>query len=57
MSVHDAKILGVKGKKVNGFVKYPIPKEVIFNDLMLLNQKQVAKLLPILQNFVETGEI
>jgi len=41
----------------NGWVPYPIPEDVLLTTRMHLNQKQVKKLLPILQRFVETGEI
>lgn len=40
-----------------GWVKYPIPEDVVIHTRMHLTQDQVAKLIPILQNFVETGEI
>lgn len=32
-------------------------KEILGNNRIHLNQKQVAKLIPILQKFVDTGEI
>lgn len=40
-----------------GWAKYPVPKEVEFNTRMHLTVEQVRELLPILQKFVETGEI
>ena len=40
-----------------GWQKYDIPKEVSLTTRMHLTQKQVKKLLPILQKFAETGEI
>lgn len=40
-----------------GWVKYHIPAEVSLTTRMHLTRKQVAKLLPHLQKFVETGEI
>lgn len=41
----------------NGWVKFEIPKEVSLNTRMHLTRKQVKELLPILQNFAETGEL
>lgn len=41
----------------NGWVKFDIPKEVLLSTRMHLTRKQVKKLLPLLQNFVETGEL
>jgi hypothetical protein len=40
-----------------GWVPYPIPEDVSLSTRMHLNRKQVKKLLPILQLFVETGKI
>lgn len=40
-----------------GWVKYPIPKEVLLTTRMHLTQEQVKKLLPILQAFAETGKL
>lgn len=48
---------GVKTNETTGWVPYPIPEEVSINTRMHLTQAQVKKLLPILQKFVETGEI
>ena len=53
----QAKQFGVKTNETTGWVPYPIPEEVSINTRMHLTQKQVKKLLPILQKFVETGEI
>lgn len=41
----------------NGWTPFFIPQEVSLNTRMHLSRKQVAKLLPLLQKFVETGEI
>lgn len=41
----------------SGWQPFEIPKEVLITTRMHLTQKQVKKLLPILQKFVETGEI
>lgn len=48
---------GVKTNESTGWVKYPIPKEVLMTTRMHLTRKQVRKLLPLLHNFVETGEL
>jgi hypothetical protein len=41
----------------NGWCKYPLPKEVFLTTRMHLSKKEVKKLLPLLQKFVETGEL
>ena len=54
----DANRLGLPTNgETSGWVKYDVPKEVLINTRMHLTRKQVSKLLPILQKFVETGEI
>lgn len=40
-----------------GWVKYPIPKDVLLSTRMHLTQDQVKDLLPILTKFAETGEL
>jgi hypothetical protein len=40
-----------------GWIPYPIPKDVDLSTRMHLSREQVAVLLPILQQFVDTGEI
>lgn len=55
--VADAPRVGVHSEAKNGWCTYPIPKEVLLNTRMHLNQTQVKKLLPILQKFVETGHL
>lgn len=53
-----ARRLGVDpGNADNGWVSYPIPPEVLMNDRMHLNVDQVKALIPILQHFVDTGEL
>lgn len=65
LGVHDAKpkamaahadALGLKTDERTGWVEYPLPREVFIGSRMHLTRKQVKKLLPILQRFVETGE-
>lgn len=43
--------------ETTGFVKWPVPKEVLFHDRMHLTQEQVKALLPALQHFAETGSL
>lgn len=40
-----------------GWVSYPIPAEVLLTTRMHLTRDQVKDLLPILQKFVDTGEL
>lgn len=57
--------LGVKNAATNakimtdhsGRQPYNIPKEVLLHDRMYLNRKHVAELIPLLQKFVDTGEL
>ncbi len=56
--VSDAVRLGLS-KEPNpvGWMPYPVPNEVHMSTRMHLTKKEVKALLPILQKFVETGEI
>lgn len=59
----DAIWLGVDDPKPQimdnekGWTPYNIPKDVLLSTRMHLTRDQVAELLPILEHFVETGEI
>ena len=53
----DAAARGVSTSQNYGWVKYPIPKQVLLNTRMHLTQSQIAELLPLLQHFAETGEL
>ena len=54
----DPKILASQTPKGGtGWVKYRIPDNVLLTTRMYLNRKQVAALLPVLQKFVDTGDI
>lgn len=53
----QAKNFGIETSETTGWVPYPVPKEVLMTTRMHLNREQVSELLPILQKFVETGEI
>ncbi len=53
----QANHFGVDTDETTGWVKYPIPNEVLISTRMHLTVKQVKDLLPILNKFVETGNI
>ncbi len=53
----DAKKIGLNATEVNGWVKFPIPEQVLLTTRMHLTRKMVANLLPILQKFVDTGDL
>ncbi len=55
--VSDAKRLGIPTDKSVGWIPYPFPEEVALVERMHLNREQVSTLLPILQHFVNTGEL
>lgn len=52
-----AKQHGIETDKTTGWIKYPIHEDVMLNTNMHLSIEQVKELLPILINFVNTGEI
>ncbi|MBA1335899.1 MAG: hypothetical protein HPY66_1717 [Firmicutes bacterium] len=54
----DPKIMASKVQENGvGWVKYPIPEDVLLATRMHLTREQAKQLLPILQEFVETGEL
>lgn len=53
----DARKLGIETDATCGWVPYPIPKEVLLSTRMHLTQEQAAQLIPMLQRFVDTGEL
>ncbi|RLC46027.1 MAG: hypothetical protein DRH57_06855 [Candidatus Cloacimonadota bacterium] len=53
----DAKKLGVTTDETVGWIPFAIPKEVLLHTQMHLTREQVAEMIPILQQFVDTGEI
>ena len=53
----EALAAGVDTTETTGWVPYPIPKNVLLTTRMHLTRELVAELLPILQRFVDTGEI
>ena len=50
-------LLGEGPERLNGWVSYPVPEQVLATTRMHLNREQVASLLPLLQYFVEHGEL
>lgn len=52
-----ARAYGVSTSDTTGWVPYPIPDEVLLTTRMHLTREQVADLLPLLQHFVDTGEL
>lgn len=57
IKAQDAKRLEISTSVEWGWVGYPLPKGVEISTRIHLNQEQVAELIPILQKFVDTGEI
>jgi hypothetical protein len=53
----EAQRLGLEPEASTGWVPYPIPKQVLMKTRMHLTREQVKALLPLLQHFVETGEL
>jgi hypothetical protein len=56
MAVHAADV-GVKTDERNGWVPYPIPKQVLIHDRMHLNRADVRKLVKRLNIWLKTGEL
>jgi hypothetical protein len=52
-----ARALGVQTAETTGWVPYPIPDDVLMTTRMHLTRDQVKSLLPVLQAFVESGEL
>jgi hypothetical protein len=53
----SAEKLGVSTKETTGWIDYPISDQVSLTTRMHLTQKQAADLIPLLQSFVDTGEL
>lgn len=51
--------LGIKTTPATttGWVPYPIPKEVLIHSRMHLTRSQIKDIIPLLQKFVDTGEL
>ncbi len=48
---------GIETMATTGWITYPIPEDVLLHTRMHLTRDQVAALLPVLQHFVDTGEL
>lgn len=48
---------GVTTDQTTGWVPYPIPADVLLHTRMHLTRAEVRRLLPILQAFVDTGDV
>lgn len=57
MKMGRADLLGEGPERYNGWVNYPIPKDVLVSTRMHLNKKMVRELIPLLIRFLETGEL
>ena len=53
----QAEDFGIQTLETTGWIPYPVPTAVSLNTRMHLSQDQVKELLPILQHFVDTGEL
>lgn len=53
----QAKSLGIETEQQTGWVDYPIPSGVVMSTRMHLDRDQVRTLLPLLQKFVDTGDL
>ena len=53
----DAAPLGIITSQSYGWISYPLPKEVSLTTRMHLTREQAAQLIPLLQRFVDTGEL
>lgn len=53
----EAHRCGVATDEKCGWVDYPIPNEVLLHTRMHLSREQATELIPVLQHFVDTGEL
>jgi hypothetical protein len=53
----EASVYGVATNETCGWVEYPVPRCVSMTTRMHLSRYQAAALLPILQRFVDTGDL
>ena len=50
--------MGLKPEgEISGWMKFPIPEEVLISTRMHLSRDQIKQLMPILQSFVDTREL
>lgn len=57
LGVNKPKLTIFKDSSKGQYIETEVPENWMVDGLMHLSRKQVAKLLPLLQNFVETGEL
>lgn len=53
----DAKKHGIKTDQEYGWIDYHVPEDVLISTRMHLTRSQVADLIPVLQHYVDTGEL
>ena len=53
----EAEAHGIVTAKTTGWIPYPISEDVLLTTRMHLSRDQAAELIPILQKFVDTGDI
>ena len=53
----DAKSVGLETDETVGWIKFPIDDKVLLHTRMHLTVDQVKELIPVLQHFVDTGEV
>lgn len=57
LGVHKPKLIVFENENMGKYLITEMPKTFQINSFMHLNKEQVAELIPILQRFVETGEL
>ena len=57
LGVNDPNLVVFEGESKGKYVETKMPEQFSVHSRMHLTQEQVKMLLPILQNFAETGEI
>lgn len=53
----EAAAHGVHTREMTGWVRFPVPESVLMTTRMHLTREQVAELIPVLQHFVDTGDL
>jgi len=53
----EAAVHGIHTDKTTGWIPYPLSSSLMLTTRMHLTREQVAKLISVLQNFVDTGEV
>jgi hypothetical protein len=57
IGIDNPKLTVFEDEKMGKYINTIMPKKWMVDSRMHLSRKQVAKILPILQKFVETGEL